>query len=121
MFERESVSTRQRISDEDALQAVYDAVWNGLQIPPLETNPIEDSLQVEIQYIPIDMGTNEDEYVYDIGLYVKQMIDPSSGSDQLWYFAGLVDVTMPYCYTFTMAVDFEEDFQTEYLKISDRE
>jgi len=67
------------------------------------------------------MGTNEDEYVYDIGLYVKQMIDPSSGSDQLWYFAGLVDVTMPYCYTFTMAVDFEEDFQTEYLKISDRE
>lgn len=121
VVERESVSTRQRISDEDALQAVYDAVWNGLQIPPLETNPIEDSLQVEIQYIPIDMGTNEDEYVYDIGLYVKQMIDPSSGSDQLWYFAGLVDVTMPYCYTFTMAVDFEEDFQTEYLKISDRE
>lgn len=106
VVERESVSTRQRISDEDALQAVYDAVWNGLQIPPLETK---------------DMGTNEDEYVYDIGLYVKQMIDPSSGSDQLWYFAGLVDVTMPYCYTFTMAVDFEEDFQTEYLKISDRE
>ena len=52
---------------------------------------------------------------------MKQMIDPSSGSDQLWYFAGLVDVTMPYCYTFTMAVYFEEDFQTEYLKISDRE
>ena len=55
VVERESVSTRQRISDEDALQAVYDAVWNGLQIPPLETNPIEDSLQVESQYIPIDM------------------------------------------------------------------
>lgn len=121
VVERESVSTRQRISDEDALQAVYDAVWNGLQIPPLETNPIEDSLQVEIQYIPIDMGTNEDEYVYDIGLYVKQMIDPSSGSDQLWYFTGLVDATMPYCYTFTMAADFDDDFQTEYLRISDRE
>ena len=28
---------------------------------------------------------------------------------------------MPYCYTFTMAVDFEDDFQTEHLKISDRE
>lgn len=118
---RESVSTRQRISDEDALQAVYDAVWNGLQIPPLETNPIADSLQVEIQYIPVDMGTNKDEYVYDIGFYVKQMVNPDDGSDQLWYFSGLVDATMPYCYTFTMAVDFEDDFQTEHLKISDRE
>ena len=118
---RESVSTRQRISDEDALQAVYDAVWNGLQIPPLETNPIADSLQVEIQYIPVDMGTNKDEYVYDIGFYVKQMVNPDDGSGQLWYFSGLVDATMPYCYTFTMAVDFEDDFQTEHLKISDRE
>ena len=118
---RESISTRQRISDEDALQAVYDAVWNGLQIPPLETNPIADSLQVEIQYIPVDMGTNKDEYVYDIGFYVKQMVNPDDGSDQLWYFSGLVDATMPYCYTFTMAVDFEDDFQTEHLKISDRE
>ncbi len=118
---RESISERQQISDEDAIQAVYDAVWNGLQIPALQTNPIADSLQVEVQYIPVDMGTNKDEYVYDIGLYVKQMINPDDGSDQLWYFAGLVDVTMPYCYTFTMAVDFEEDFQTEYLKISDRE
>ena len=118
---RESVSKRQRISDEEVLQAVYDAVWNGLQIPPLETNPIADSLQVEIQYIPVDMGTNKDEYVYDIGFYVKQMVNPDDGSDQLWYFSGLVDATMPYCYTFTMAVDFEDDFQTEHLKISDRE
>ena len=118
---RESVSKRQRISDEEVLQAVYDAVWNGLQIPPLETNPIADSLQVEIQYIPVDMGTNKDEYVYDIGFYVKQMVKPDDGSDQLWYFSGLVDATMPYCYTFTMAVDFEDDFQTEHLKISDRE
>ena len=118
---RESVSERQQISDEDAIQAVYDAVWNGLQIPALQTNPIADSLQIEIQYIPIDMGTNKDEYVYDIGLYVKQMIDPDDGSDQLWYFTGLVDATMPYCYTFTMAADFDDDFQTEYLRISDRE
>ena len=118
---RESVSKRQRISDEEVLQAVYDAVWNGLQIPPLETNPIADSLQVEIQYIPVDMGTNKDEYVYDIGFYVKQMVKPDDGSDQLWYFSGLVDAKMPYCYTFTMAVDFEDDFQTEHLKISDRE
>ena len=36
----------------------------------------------------------EDEYVYDIGLYVKQMINPDDGSDQLWYFTGLVDATM---------------------------
>lgn len=118
---RESVSERQQISDEDAIQAVYDAVWNGLQIPALQTNPIADSLQIEIQYIPVDMGTNKDEYVYDIGLYVKQMIDPDDGSDQLWYFTGLVDATMPYCYTFTMAADFDDDFQTEYLRISDRE
>lgn len=118
---RESVSERQQISDEDAIQAVYDAVWNGLQIPALQTNPIADSLQVEVQYIPVDMGTNKDEYVYDIGLYVKQMINPDDGSDQLWYFTGLVDATMPYCYTFTMAADFDDDFQTEYLRISDRE
>lgn len=118
---RESISERQQISDEDAIQAVYDAVWNGLQIPALQTNPIADSLQVEVQYIPVDMGTNKDEYVYDIGLYVKQMINPDDGSDQLWYFTGLVDATMPYCYTFTMAADFDDDFQTEYLRISDRE
>ena len=72
---REKVSQRQRISDEEAMQAVYDAVWDRLQIPPLATNPIADSLQVEVQYIPVDMGTDIREYVYDVGLYVKQLID----------------------------------------------
>lgn len=117
---REKVSQRQRISDEEAMQAVYDAVWDRLQIPPLVTNPIADSLQVEVQYIPVDMGTDIREYVYDVGLYVKQLID-QDGVDKLWHFVGLVDATMPYCYTFTMAEDFDEDYQTEYLKISDRE
>lgn len=117
---REKVSQRQRISDEEAMQAVYDAVWDRLQIPPLATNPIADSLQVEVQYIPVDMGTDIREYVYDVGLYVKQLID-QAGVDKLWHFVGLVDATMPYCYTFTMAEDFDEDYQTEYLKISDRE
>lgn len=117
---REKVSKRQRISDEEAMQAVYDAVWDRLQIPPLATNPIADSLQVEVQYIPVDMGTDIREYVYDVGLYVKQLID-QDGVDKLWHFVGLVDATMPYCYTFTMAEDFDEDYQTEYLKISDRE
>lgn len=117
---REKVSQRQRISDEEAMQAVYDAVWDRLQIPPLATNPIADSLQVEVQYIPVDMGTDIREYVYDVGLYVKQLID-QDGVDKLWHFVGLVDATMPYCYTFTMAEDFDEDYQTEYLKISDRE
>lgn len=117
---REKVSQRQRISDEEAMQAVYDAVWDRLQIPPLATNPIADSLQVEVQYIPVDMGTDIREYVYDVGLYVKQLID-QYGVDKLWHFVGLVDATMPYCYTFTMAEDFDEDYQTEYLKISDRE
>ena len=116
---REKVSQRQRISDEEAMQAVYDAVWDRLQIPPLATNPIADSLQVEVQYIPVDMGTDIREYVYDVGLYVKQLID-QDGVDKLWHFVGLVDATMPYCYTFTMAEDFDEDYQTEYLKISDR-
>lgn len=117
---REKVSQRQRISDEEAMQAVYDAVWDRLQIPPLATNQIADSLQVEVQYIPVDMGTDIREYVYDVGLYVKQLID-QDGVDKLWHFVGLVDATMPYCYTFTMAEDFDEDYQTEYLKISDRE
>ena len=117
---REKVSQRQRISDEEAMQAVYDAVWDRLQIPPLATNPIADSLQVEVQYIPVDMGTDIREYVYDVGLYVKQLIDQDV-VDKLWHFVGLVDATMPYCYTFTMAEDFDEDYQTEYLKISDRE
>lgn len=117
---REKVSQRQRISDEEAMQAVYDAVWDRLQIPPLATNPIADLLQVEVQYIPVDMGTDIREYVYDVGLYVKQLID-QDGVDKLWHFVGLVDATMPYCYTFTMAEDFDEDYQTEYLKISDRE
>ena len=117
---REKVSQRQRLSDEEAMQAVYDAVWDRLQIPPLATNPIADSLQVEVQYIPVDMGTDIREYVYDVGLYVKQLID-QDGVDKLWHFVGLVDATMPYCYTFTMAEDFDEDYQTEYLKISDRE
>ena len=117
---REKVSQRQRISDEEAMQAVYDAVWDRLQIPPLATNPIADSLQVEVQYIPVDMGTDIREYVYDVGLYVKQLID-QDGVDKLWHFVGLVDATMPYCYTITMAEDFDEDYQTEYLKISDRE
>lgn len=117
---REKVSQRQRISDEEAMQAVYDTVWDRLQIPPLATNPIADSLQVEVQYIPVDMGTDIREYVYDVGLYVKQLID-QDGVDKLWHFVGLVDATMPYCYTFTMAEDFDEDYQTEYLKISDRE
>ena len=117
---REKVSQRQRISDEEAMQAVYDAVWDRLQIPSLATNPIADSLQVEVQYIPVDMGTDIREYVYDVGLYVKQLID-QDGVDKLWHFVGLVDATMPYCYTFTMAEDFDEDYQTEYLKISDRE
>lgn len=117
--ERESVAQRQRITDEEALQAVYDAVWDALQIPALETNPIADSLQVEVQYIPVDMGTNAGEYVYDIGFYVKQLID-QDGADKLWHFTGLVDATMPYCYSFTMAEDSDEEFQTEHLKISDR-
>lgn len=116
---REEVSQRQQISDEDALQAVYEAVWDGLQIPALETNPIADSLEVEIQYIPVDMGTDITEYVYDIGLYVKQLVNPD-GSEKLWHFTGLVDAAMPYCYTFTMALDVDEDFQTEHLKISER-
>ena len=117
--ERESVAQRQRITDEEALQAVYDAVWDALQIPAEETNPIADSLQVEVQYIPVDMGNNIGEYVYDIGFYVKQLID-QDGSDALWHFTGLVDATMPYCYSFTMARESDEEFQTEYLKISDR-
>lgn len=117
--ERESVTQRQRITDEEALQAVYDAVWDALQIPALETNPIADSLQVEVQYIPVDMGSNTGEYVYDIGFYVKQLID-QDGADKLWHFTGLVDATMPYCYSFTMAEDSDEEFQTEHLKISDR-
>lgn len=79
---REKVSQRQRISDEEAMQAVYDAVWDRLQIPPLATNPIADSLQVEVQYIPVDMGTDIREYVYDVGLYVKQLID-QDGVDKL--------------------------------------
>lgn len=116
---REKVSQRQRISDEEAMQAVYDAVWDRLQIPPLATNPIADSLQVEVQYIPVDMGTDIREYVYDVGLYVKQLID-QDGVDKLWHFVGLVDATMPYCYSFTMAEDSDEEFQTEHLKISDR-
>lgn len=119
IVKREEVSQRRRITDEEALQSVYDAVWNGLQIPALETNPIAESLQVEVQYIPVDMGTDIGEYVYDIGLYVKQLID-QDGADKLWHFTGLVDATMPYCYTFTMAEDSDEDFQTEHLKISDR-
>ena len=53
------------------MQAVYDAVWDRLQIPPLATNPIADSLQVEVQYIPVDMGTDIREYVYDVGVYGK--------------------------------------------------
>ena len=118
--ERESVTQRQRITDQEALQAVYDAVWDALQIPAEETNPIADSLQVEVQYIPVDMGGNTGEYVYDIGFYVKQLID-QDGSDALWHFTGLVDATMPYCYSFTMARESDEEFQTEYLKISDRE
>ena len=61
--ERESVTQRQRITDQEALQAVYDAVWDALQIPAEETNPIADSLQVEVQYIPVDMGSNTGEYV----------------------------------------------------------
>ena len=65
--ERENVTQRQRITDQEALQAVYDAVWDALQIPAEETNPIADSLQVEVQYIPVDMGSNTGEYVYDIG------------------------------------------------------
>lgn len=119
VVQREEVSQRQRITDEEALQSVYDAVWDGLQIPALETNPIAESLQVEVQYIPVDIGTDIGEYAYDIGLYVKQLID-QDGSDRLWHFTGLVDATMPYCYTFTMAADFDEDFQTEHLKISER-
>lgn len=86
--ERESVTQRQRITDQEALQAVYDAVWDALQIPAEETNPIADSLQVEVQYIPVDMGSNTGEYVYDIGFYVKQLID-QDGSDALWHFTGL--------------------------------
>ena len=117
--ERESVTQRQRITDQEALQAVYDAVWDALQIPAEETNPIADSLQVEVQYIPVDMGSNTGEYVYDIGFYVKQLID-QDGADKLWHFTGLVDATMPYCYSFTMAEDSDEEFQTEHLKISDR-
>ena len=117
--ERESVAQRQRITDEEALQAVYDAVWDALQIPAEETNPIADSLQVEVQYIPVDMGSNTGEYVYDIGFYVKQLID-QDGSDALWHFTGLVDATMPYCYSFSMARENDEEFQTEHLKISDR-
>lgn len=77
--ERESVTQRQRITDQEALQAVYDAVWDALQIPAEETNPIADSLQVEVQYIPVDMGSNTGEYVYDIGFYVKQLIDQDFG------------------------------------------
>ena len=117
--ERESVTQRQRITDQEALQAVYDAVWDALQIPAEETNPIADSLQVEVQYIPVDMGTNAGEYVYDIGFYVKQLID-QDGSESLWHFTGLVDATMPYCYSFSMARENDEEFQTEHLKISDR-
>ena len=117
--ERESVTQRQRITDGEALQAVYDAVWDALQIPAEETNPIADSLQVEVQYIPVDMGSNTGEYVYDIGFYVKQLID-QDGSDALWHFTGLVDATMPYCYSFSMARENDEEFQTEHLKISDR-
>ena len=117
--ERESVAQRQRITDQEALQAVYDAVWDALQIPAEETNPIADSLQVEVQYIPVDMGSNTGEYVYDIGFYVKQLID-QDGSDALWHFTGLVDATMPYCYSFSMARENDEEFQTEHLKISDR-
>ena len=117
--ERESVTQRQRITDQEALQAVYDAVWDALQIPAEETNPIEDSLQVEVQYIPVDMGNDTGEYVYDIGFYVKQLID-QDGADKLWHFTGLVDATMPYCYSFTMAEESDEEFQTEHLKISDR-
>lgn len=117
--ERESVTQRQRITDQEALQAVYDAVWDALQIPAEETNPIADSLQVEVQYIPVDMGSNNGEYVYDIGFYVKQLID-QDGSDALWHFTGLVDATMPYCYSFSMARENDEEFQTEHLKISDR-
>ena len=117
--ERESVTQRQRITDQEALQAVYDAVGDALQIPAEETNPIADSLQVEVQYIPVDMGSNTGEYVYDIGFYVKQLID-QDGSDALWHFTGLVDATMPYCYSFSMARENDEEFQTEHLKISDR-
>lgn len=117
--ERESVTQRQRITDQEALQAVYDAVWDALQIPAEETNPIADSLQVEVQYIPVDMGSNTGEYVYDIGFYVKQLID-QDGSDALWHFTGLIDATMPYCYSFSMARENDEEFQTEHLKISDR-
>ena len=98
---------------------MYDAVWDALQIPAEETNPIADSLQVEVQYIPVDMGSNTGEYVYDIGFYVKQLID-QDGSDALWHFTGLVDATMPYCYSFSMARENDEEFQTEHLKISDR-
>lgn len=117
--ERENVTQRQRITDQEALQAVYDAVWDALQIPAEETNPIADSLQVEVQYIPVDMGSNTGEYVYDIGFYVKQLID-QDGSDALWHFTGLEDATMPYCYSFSMARENDEEFQTEHLKISDR-
>lgn len=117
--ERESVTQRQRITDQEALQAVYDAVWDALQIPAEETNPIEDSLQGEVQYIPVDMGNDTGEYVYDIGFYVKQLID-QDGSEALWHFTGLVDATMPYCYSFSMARENDEEFQTEHFKILDR-
>ncbi len=61
---REKVSQRQRISDEEAMQAVYDAVWDRLQIPPLATNPIADSLQVEVQYIPVGVWEQISENMY---------------------------------------------------------
>ena len=53
----ESISERQQTSDEDAIQAVYDAVWNGLQgFQRCKRIRCADSLQVEVQCIPVRYG-----------------------------------------------------------------
>lgn len=119
IIEREALDEpRAEMSDDEIKVIVFDAFEDGMGIPVEEANPVEGTLTVEYMYIPVDFGNEEDEYVYDIGAYVRQSVD-QDGADELWYIDGLADASFPYCYKFGMGVDYSEDYKTEYFKISD--
>lgn len=120
VVEREEVSDKRMIlSEEEAVSLLYDSILATYQISVLEENPVEDSTIVEIQYMMVDLGTEKDEYVFDIGVYVKQTIQPEGTQGGiLWCVEGFIDGTLPYCYKVNMGMDMNAYYHTVQLKYS---
>ena len=116
---QEPETQRPERSIEELLDLMYDMMDSVYQIPG-DLVPFDKGTEkAELMYLMVDIGADADEYVFDLGYYVKQnVISEDTAHPSAW--AGYVDGTLPFCYAINYQYDYSLYYQEEYFNLYDK-